>query len=136
MRIFNNRGTNLELPLGNGQKISVPPYSVSADFLPSTNFLVMLASSFGFEELSIIVNGTLELNMTSSVSTCNGFVVYSVSEALERLNKIQDKKEEAPVNPANLSPENIEKKEEEIKEFTKKDRKKKKEEDSENPSNS
>lgn len=96
----------------------------------------MLASSFGFEELSIIVNGTLELNMTSSVSTCNGFVVYSVSEALERLNKIQDKKEEAPVNPANLSPENIEKKEEEIKEFTKKDRKKKKEEESENPSNS
>ena len=34
MRIFNNRESNLEMPLGNGQKIVIAPYSVSADFLP------------------------------------------------------------------------------------------------------
>ena len=124
MRIFNNKGSNLELPLGNGQKISVLPYSVSADFLPSTNFLGMIASTFGFEDLSIIVNGIQE------ISTCNGFVVYSVSEAVERMNKLKEKSEEAPVNPATISKEQ---QDEEVKEFNKKKSKKK---ESENPSNS
>lgn len=130
MRIFNNKGSNLELPLGNGQKISVLPYSVSADFLPSTNFLGMIASTFGFEDLSIIVNGIQEINACSSVSTCNGFVVYSVSEAVERMNKLKEKSEEAPVNPATISKEQ---QDEEVKEFNKKKNKKK---ESENPSNS
>ena len=103
MRIFNNRASNLELPLGNGQKITVLPHSVSADFLPSTNFLVMLASTFGFDDLSIIVNGITELNACSSVSTCNGFVVYSVKEAVERMNEILEKEKKIPSNPAKLS---------------------------------
>ena len=122
MRIFNNMGSNLELPLGNGQKITVLPYSVSADFLPSTNFLVMIASNFGFEDLSIIVNGIQEINACSSVSTCNGFVVYSVSEAVERMNQLKEKKKVVPQNPASQTEEPK--------------KKKKKEEESENPSNS
>lgn len=130
MRIFNNRGSNLELPLGNGQKISVLPYSVSADFLPSTNFLVMVASTFGFEDLSLIVNGIQEINACSSVSTCNGFVVYSVSEAVERMNKLKEKATETPVNPATITKEQ---QDEEVKEFNKKKSKKK---ESENTSNS
>lgn len=130
MRIFNNKGSNLELPLGNGQKISVLPYSVSADFLPSTNFLVMVASTFGFEDLSLIVNGIQEINACSSVSTCNGFVVYSVAEAVERMNKLKEKKEETPVNPATITKEQ---QDEEVKEFNKKKSKKK---ESENTSNS
>ena len=121
MRIFNNMGSNLELPLGNGQKITVLPYSVSADFLPSTNFLVMIASNFGFEDLSIIVNGIQEINACSSVSTCNGFVVYSVSEAVERMNQLKEKKKVVPQNPASQTEE---------------PKKKKKKEESENPSNS
>lgn len=120
MRIFNNMGSNLELPLGNGQKITVLPYSVSADFLPSTNFLVMIASNFGFEDLSIIVNGIQEINACSSVSTCNGFVVYSVSEAVERMNQLKEKKKVVPQNPASQTEE---------------PKKKKKKEESENPSN-
>lgn len=130
MRIFNNKGSNLELPLGNGQKISVLPYSVSADFLPSTNFLVMVASTFGFEDLSLIVNGIQEINACSSVSTCNGFVVYSVSEAVERMNKLKEKATETPVNPATITKEQ---QDEEVKEFNKKKSKKK---ESENTSNS
>lgn len=122
MRIFNNKGSNLELPLGNGQKISVLPYSVSADFLPSTNFLVMVASTFGFEDLSLIVNGIQEINACSSVSTCNGFVVYSVSEAVERMNKLKEKATETPVNPATITKEQ---QDEEVKEFNKKKNKKK-----------
>lgn len=124
MRIFNNMGSNLELPLGNGQKITVLPYSVSADFLPSTNFLVMVASNFGFEDLSIIVNGIQEINACSSVSTCNGFVVYSVSEAVERMNQLKEKKTDVPQNPAAQQHQEEEPK------------KKKKKEESENPSKS
>lgn len=122
MRIFNNKGSNLELPLGNGQKITVLPYSVSADFLPSTNFLVMLASTFGFEELSIIVNGIQEINACANVSTCNGFVVYSVSEAVKRMNDLKEKEEKAKVNPATVTKEQ---QDEEVKEFNKKKTKKK-----------
>lgn len=121
MRIFNNMGSNLELPLGNGQKITVLPYSISADFLPSTNFLVMVASNFGFEDLSIIVNGIQEINACSSVSTCNGFVVYSVNEAIQRMNQLKEKKKVVPQNPAVQHDEQ---------------KKKKKKEESENPSNS
>lgn len=130
MRIFNNKGSNLELPLGNGQKISVLPYSVSADFLPSTNFLVMVASTFGFEDLSLIVNGIQEINACSNVSTCNGFVVYSVSEAVERMNKLKEKTSETPINPATITKEL---QDEGVKEFNKKKNKKK---ESENTSNS
>lgn len=129
MRIFNNKGSNLELPLGNGQKISVLPYSVSADFLPSTNFLVMVASTFGFEDLSLIVNGIQEINACSSVSTCNGFVVYSVSEAVERMNKLKEKATETPVNPATITKEQ---QDEEVKEFNKKKNKKKESGDTSN----
>ena len=90
----------------------------------------MIASTFGFEDLSIIVNGIQEINACSSVSTCNGFVVYSVSEAVERMNKLKEKSEETPVNPATISKEQ---QDEEVKEFNKKKSKKK---ESENPSNS
>lgn len=127
MRIFNNRGTNLELPLGNGQKICVPPYSVSGDFLPSTNFLVMIASTFGFDELSLIVNGITEINACSSVSTCNGFVVYSVTEAVERMNRLKEEQENVKKNPA------LQKKEKETK---KKEKETAPAEETETPSNS
>lgn len=118
MRIFNNRGTNLEMPLGNGQKIAIQPYSVSSDFLPSTNFLVMVASNFGFEDLSLIVNGMTEVNMCASVGTCNGFVVYSVKEAMERMESIKNESLKVKENPANLSTKK--KKKAEVKEEEKK----------------
>ena len=57
-------------------------------------------------------------------------MVYSVSEAVERMNKLKEKSEEAPVNPATISKEQ---QDEEVKEFNKKKSKKK---ETENPSNS
>ena len=132
MRIFNNKTSNLELPLGNGQTIQVLPHGVSKDFLPSTNFLNLIVSTFDYDDISLIVTGVQEMNACSAISACNGFVVYSVSEAVERLEKIQKKK-----NPAKVSPEIVEQKEKEVKEFKKKKEKvTEKTTESENPSNS
>lgn len=105
MRIYNGKKTNLELPLGNGQKIVVGPQSVSGDFLPSTNFMNMLVSSFDYNELALIVSGIQELNLCSSVSAAAGFVCHSIAEAVERFapKPKEDKKEEKPKeNPAVL----------------------------------
>lgn len=131
MRIYNGKNSQLQLPLGNGQKISIGPKSISQDFLPSTDFLSTLVSTFDYSEIALIVNGVQELNLCSSVSAANGFVVYSVAEAVERF----EKKAETPKNPAVPTEE----KAEEIKKETEKHNKKvqkKKEEESENPSNS
>lgn len=129
MRIFNNKAVNLEVPLGNGQFITVPPQGVSGDFLPSTKFLSLMAASFKFEDISLVVNGVLELNACSAVPPCMGFVVYSVSEAVERFHKLAEGKETPSENPANI----------EVQEKKKKNEKKKDsqgEEGTETPSNS
>lgn len=109
MRIYNGKNSNLEMPLGNGQKITVGPQSVSGDFLPSTNFLNMLVSSFDYNEIALIVSGIHELNLCSSVSAVAGFVCHSISEAVERFSPKPTvvKKE----NPALLKDEHPGKKE-------------------------
>lgn len=109
MRIYNGKKSNLEMPIGNGQKIVVGPQSVSGDFLPSTNFLTMLVSSFDYNEIALIVSGIQELNLCASVSSVAGFVVHSIAEAVERFAPKDEKKEavtEAPkTNPALLKDE-------------------------------
>lgn len=103
MRIYNGKKSNLEMPLGNGQKIVVGPQSVSGDFLPSTNFLNMLVSSFDYNEIALIVTGIQELNLCSSVSAAAGFVCHTIAEAVERFAPKPVKKEEKPKeNPALL----------------------------------
>lgn len=102
MRIYNGKKANIELPLGNGQKISVGPQSVSGDFLPSTNFLTLIVTSFGYDEIALIVSGIQELNLCASISAAAGFVCHSISEAVERFSKKTDTKTE---NPALLKEE-------------------------------
>lgn len=106
MRIYNGKKSNLEMPLGNGQKIIVGPQSVSGDFLPSTNFINMLVSSFDYNEIALIVSGIQELNLCSSVSAAAGFVCYSISEAVERFSPKPEKEDKSPKeNPALLKDE-------------------------------
>lgn len=105
MRIYNGKKSNLEMPLGNGQKLVVGPQSVSRDFLPSTNFMNMLVSSFDYNEIALIVSGIQELNLCSSVSAASGFVCHSLAEAVERFAPKEEKKEEPKENPALLKPE-------------------------------
>lgn len=106
MRIYNGKKSNLEMPLGNGQKIIVGPQSVSGDFLPSTNFINMLVSSFDYNEIALIVSGIQELNLCSSVPAASGFVCYSIAEAVERFAPKKITEEEKPKeNPALLTNE-------------------------------
>lgn len=111
MRIYNGKKSNLEMPLGNGQKIVVGPQSVSGDFLPSTNFLNMLVTSFDYNEIALIVSGIQELNLCSSVSAAAGFVCHSIAEAVERFApKPTNEETEKKTNPALLSNEPLHKK--------------------------
>lgn len=127
MRVYNGKNSNLEMPIGNGQKLVVGPKSVSGDFLPSTNFITMLVSSFDYNEIALIVSGVQELNLCASVSAAAGFVCHSLSEAVDRF---ANKKSELKENPALLKDE--EKKEEETK-ATKKEKASAKKGNSEDP---
>lgn len=87
MRIYNSKDSSINLPLGNGQRIVVEPKSLSIDFLPNVNFLNTLVTSYGYDEIALVISGAIELNLCSSVSCANGFVAHSVSEAVERFSK-------------------------------------------------
>ena len=104
MRIYNGKKSQLQIPLGNGERIVVGPGSISADFLPSTNFLNILVTTFHFDEIALVVNGLTETNLCSSVPASAGFVVYTVAEAVERFAN-KDEKIPNPTNSAVLEPE-------------------------------
>lgn len=124
MRIYNGKDSQLDLPLSNGERISIGPKSISKDFLPSTDFLSMVVSTFDYDEIALVVSGVIEVNLCSSVQCCNGFVAYSVAEAVERFS---GEKKSTAKNKANFTEENRKKADEEIKEFQKNEEKKKEE---------
>lgn len=87
MRIFNGKDSQVNLPLSNGQRISIAPHSVSGDIMPSTEFLSLMVSSFGYDEIALIVAGPFEINMCSQVSALAGMVANSLEEAIQRFSK-------------------------------------------------
>lgn len=84
MRVYNGTKAQVDIPLTGTQRIQIASYSVSGDFLPNTEFLSLLVSSFDYSELALVVSGPYEINMCSQVSGAVGFVVNSVEEALAR----------------------------------------------------
>lgn len=84
MRIYNGTNSVLDLPLSGIQRLSIPPKSVSGDFMPTNEFLSLLVSTFDYSEISIIVSGPYEISMCASVSGSVGFVTQSLEEAIER----------------------------------------------------
>lgn len=93
MRIYNGTNSQLNLPLSSVQRISIAPKSVSGDLMPSNEFLSLLVSSFGYNEIALIVSGPYEISMCAGVSGSVGFVAQSLEEAIERF---AEKKEVAP----------------------------------------
>lgn len=87
MRVYNGTNSQLNLPLTGSQRITIEPYSVSGDIMPSTDFLSLLVSSYDYNELALIVSGPFEINMCASVSGSVGFVVQSLDEAIEKFAK-------------------------------------------------
>lgn len=109
MRIYNGKNSQVDMPLANGQRITIASKSVSGDIMPSNEFLSLLVTSYDYSEIALIVSGPFEINMCSQVSCCAGFVVNSLEEAIERFVPKEEvaktevvSKEE--INPAKLEP--------------------------------
>jgi hypothetical protein len=130
MRIYNGKNSTINVPLPNGERLSIDGKSISKDFMPSVEFLNIIKASFDYSEIALVVSGIIEMNLCSSVSSIAGFVANSVGEAVERFAdkpKVTEKEAPAPVvNPELITEENEKKKEEEVKEQEKVQEKRKK----------
>lgn len=111
MRIYNGMNKQVDMPLANGQRLSIAAKSISGDFMPNNEFLSLLVTSFDYSEIALVVSGPFEISMCSQISSCVGFVVNSLEEAIARFAE-KDKKEEPKVvvdepatNPAILKAE-------------------------------
>lgn len=119
MRIYNGKDATINVPLPNGERMSIDGKSISKDFMPSAEFLNVIKTSYDYSEIALIVAGVIEMNLCSSISSIAGFVVNSVSEAVERFAD-KEKKSEATntkssaVNPEIITEESEKKKAEEV----------------------
>lgn len=84
MRIFNGTNSLLTLPLSGNQKLEILPKSVSQEFMGSTDFLSMVVTSLGSDEIAIVVSGVYELNTCANVPTAVNYVVQTLDEAIVR----------------------------------------------------
>lgn len=89
MRLYNGTSSSINLPLNNGQRLIVGPKSVSGQFLPSVEFLMLIVSAYSRNDLALIMSGPTEIQMCSSVSTIPGYIAQSVEEAVERFNPVK-----------------------------------------------
>ena len=114
MRIYNGKNATINVPLPNGERMSIDGKSISKDFMPSAEFLNMIKISYDYSEIALIVAGVIEMNLCSSISSIAGFVVNSVGEAVERFAEKTKPEVEAPKNPEIITEESEQKKAEEI----------------------
>lgn len=121
MRIYNGTKKSMDMPLSGIQRLQIAPYSVSQEFMPNSEFLSLLVSSYDYSELALIVSGAFEINMCSSVSGSVGFVVQSLEEAVERFaqkdvtpepTKLEVIEEVTPPSPEEIKQEAKEEQEE------------------------
>lgn len=95
MRIYNGTNSQVVLPYSGGQMINIGPKSVSGNVGPTNELISLIVTSFGTDELAMIVSGPYELSMTSSNPVAVGYVVQSLDEAIQRFApKSEVKKEE------------------------------------------
>ena len=129
MRIYNGKDATINVPLPNGERMSIEGKGISKDFMPSAEFLNMIKISYDYSEIALIVAGIIEMNLCSSISSIAGFVVNSVSEAVERFlpkDKKSSSSEPLKKNPEIINEETEKKKAEEIKAQEKAQEKRKK----------
>lgn len=122
MRIYNGKDATINVPLPNGERMSIDGKSISKDFMPSAEFLNMIKTSYDYSEIALIVAGVIEMNLCSSISSVAGFVVNSVGEAVERFANEKKSGEtakaetvpEPAVNPEIITEESEKRKADEI----------------------
>lgn len=107
MRVYNGTKSQLDLPLSNLQRITIPAHAVSGDIMPSTEFLSLLVGSYDYSEIALIVSGPYEINMCAGVSGSTGFVVQSLEEAIERFAPKEIVTSAPQINSVDKEPENV-----------------------------
>lgn len=98
MKIYNAKNASVQLPLGM-RRLVISGKSLSQDFMPTSQFLQMIARTFTPNDLAIIVSGAWEGNMCAETPTLSEYCVSSIEEALARFNPPEkpEKKEEPKV---------------------------------------
>lgn len=102
MKIYNAKNASVQLPLGM-RRLVISGKSLSQDFMPTSQFLQMIARTFTPNDLAIIVSGAWEGNMCAETPTLSEYCVSSIEEALARFNppeKPEKKEEEIKSEPA------------------------------------
>ena len=95
MRIYNGTNSQVNLPYVGKERISIDAKSVSGNLGITNELISMIVTSYGADELAIIVSGPYELSMTSSNPVAVNYVVQSLDEAIERFAApVVEKKEE------------------------------------------
>lgn len=95
MRIYNGTNSQVNLPYVGKERISIDAKSVSGNLGITNELISMIVTSYGADELAIIVSGPYELSMTSSNPVAVNYVVQSLDEAIERFAApVEEKKEE------------------------------------------
>lgn len=93
MKIYNAKTATVQLPLGI-RRLVISGRSLSQDFMPTSQFLQMIARTFSPKDLAIIVSGAWEGNMCAETPTLHEYCVSSVEEALARFNPPEEPKKE------------------------------------------
>lgn len=91
MKIYNAKTATVQLPLGI-RRLVISGRSLSQDFMPTSQFLQMIARTFSPKDLAIIVSGAWEGNMCAETPTLHEYCVSSVEEALARFNPPEEPK--------------------------------------------
>lgn len=95
MKIYNAKTATVQLPLGM-RRLVISGKSLSQDFMPTSQFLQMIARTFSPKDLAIIVSGAWEGNMCAETATLHEYCVSSVEEAIARFNPPEEPKKEEP----------------------------------------
>ena len=95
MKIYNAKTATVQLPLGM-RRLVISGRSLSQDFMPTSQFLQMIARTFSPKDLALIVSGAWEGNMCAETPTLHEYCVSSVEEALARFNPPEEPKKDEP----------------------------------------
>jgi hypothetical protein len=110
MRIYNGTNSQVNLPYVGKERISIDAKSVSGNLGITNDLISLIVTSYGADELAIIVAGPYELSMASNNPVAVNYVVQSLDEAIQRFavkeepkvvveepNVEEEHKEEVPV---------------------------------------
>lgn len=93
MRVFNGTNSDMSLPFNGTQRLNIGAHSVSGDILPSSEFITTIITSYGTDEIALIITGQYELNLCANIPTSTCYVVQSLDEAISRFTPKEEKDE-------------------------------------------